>query len=214
MRAYLDDQPLELSGKPGGQTLAAAMEAGKLAADAAGRMIIEVWADGAAAPGEHLEDPPADDPYAGELRFISVVPAELVSSAMIEAAENLVRVREPQQAAAGALARGETGEAMKSVAVCLQAWESARKAMQDGCAVLGVTPTELVSEADAPRVARAIDDLLSALRDVQTAVQNQDVATLADVLAYDLDELSDTWEQLLRSMAELAGRAPAGGDLA
>jgi len=53
MRAYLDDQPLELDG----ESLTAAVVAGKRAADARGRLIIEVWADGEKAPAGGPADP-------------------------------------------------------------------------------------------------------------------------------------------------------------
>jgi len=198
MRVYLDDEPLELEG----ETLTAAVVAGKRAADARGRMIIEVWADGEPASSADLESPPDLEPYAGEVRFVSVEPAGLVAAAMDEAAENLERVREPQREAAAALSRGEASSAMQDVGVCLQAWESVRKAVQDGCSVLGRSPAELMpTEASAEACATAIEDLLTTLREVQRSVKEQDVASLADAMAYDLDELAETWSGLLGEMS-------------
>jgi hypothetical protein len=199
MRAYLDDQPLELEET----TLTAAVVAGKREADAKGRMIIEVWADGEKAPAEDLASPPERAPYAEEVRFVSVEPRALVAEALAEAAENLEAVREPQREAAAALARGETAEAMGLVGSCLKAWESARKSIQEGAGVLGVTPARLAGPgASEERCAAAIDDLLSALREVQRSIRDQDVASLGDVLEYDLDELAETWIELLVEMAE------------
>ncbi len=199
MRAYLDDQPLELEET----TLTAAVVAGKREADAKGRMIIEVWADGEKAPPSDLANPPGRAPYASEVRFVSVEPRALVAEALAEAAENLEAVRGPQREAAAALARGERGEAMGRVGSCLKAWESARKAIQEGAAVLGVTPAQLAGPgASEERCAAAIDDLLSALKEVQRSIQDEDVASLGDVLEYDLDELAETWIELLVEMAE------------
>ncbi len=198
MRAYLDDVPLEL----GGQTLTDAVVAGKRAADEQGRMIIEVWADGEPAPEADLSEPPDFVPYASEVRFVSVEPAGLVRAAMEEAAVNLEQIRQPQKDAAAALARGETAAAMGHVSVALQAWESVRRAVQDGSSALGVSPAGLLSSPDAEEVcATAIDDLLSALQEVQRAIKAQDVATLADTLEYDLDDLAETWSGLLTEMA-------------
>jgi len=207
MRAYLDDEPLELEG----ETLTAAVVAGKRAADARGRMIIEVWADGEPAPSADLESPPDAEPYAGEVRFVSVEPAGLVAAAMDEAAENLERVREPQREAAAALSRGETSSGMQDVGVCLQAWESVRKAVQDGCSVLGRSPAELMpTAASAEACATAIEDLLTTLREVQRSVKEQDVASLADAMAYDLDELAETWAGLLGEMSAGVRTVKAG----
>lgn len=198
MRAYLDDRPLELDG----QSLTAAVVAGKRAADERGRLIIEVWADGEPAPASDLSEPPATEPYAGEVRFVSVEPREVVASALEEAAQNLTLAAEPQSRAAEALARGEMGEAMQDVGLCLQAWESARKAVHDGSAVLGVAPAALTGDpASGAACAKAIDDLLRALREVQRAMTEKDIASLSDALAYDLGELGETWVGLLQEMA-------------
>jgi hypothetical protein len=205
MRAFLDDKPLEIEA----ETLTAAVLAGKREADAKGRMIIEVWADGEKAPAEDLADPPAREPYAEEIRFVSVAPRSLVAEALAEAAENLERVREPQREAAAALARGETSDAMGLVGTSLNAWQSARKAVQEGGEVLGVTPAQLAGPGEAEeRCAAAIDDLLAALREVQRSIRDQDVASLADVLEYDLDELAGVWVDLLAEMsASVRGNA-------
>ncbi len=201
MRAYLDDEPLELEG----QTLGAAVLAGRQAAESRGRMIIEVWADGAPAPPADLEELPDADPYAGEVRFVSAVPGALVAHALEEAADNLAGVRAAQTDAAAQLSRGETREAMTNVGEALRAWEIVRRAVQEGCAVLGVAPAELLSDEESrDACTRAIESLLEALREVQRAVGDQDVASLADTLAYDLDELAETWTGLLSDMASAA----------
>jgi len=201
MRAYLDDEPLELEG----QTLGAAVLAGRQAAESRGRMIIEVWADGSPAPPADLEELPAADPYASEVRFVSAVPGALVAHALEEAAENLAGVREAQTDAAAQLSRGETREAMTNVGEALRAWETVRRAVQEGCAVLGVAPADLLSDDESrDACTRAIEALLEALREVQRAVTDQDVAGLADTLEYDLDELAETWTGLLGDMASAA----------
>ncbi len=203
MRAYLDDEPIALDGG----TLSAAVVAGKRAAEAKGRMIVEVWADGAPAPPADLDDPPENDPYADEVRFVSADPGGLVAYALEEAADNLTGVRPSQVNAAACLARGETSEAMGDVADALRAWESVRRAVQDGCAALGVAPAELLERDNAEQeCAVAIEGLLDALREVQRAVNEQDVASLADVLEYDLEELAEAWGGLLAEMAAGARR--------
>lgn len=201
MRAYLDDEPLELEG----ETLGAAVLAGRQAAESRGRMIIEVWADGSPAPPADLEELPTADPYASEVRFVSAVPGALVAHALEEAAENLAGVRDAQTDAAAQLSRGETREAMTNVGEALRAWETVRRAVQEGCAVLGVAPADLLSDEESrDACTKAIEALLEALREVQRAVTDQDVAGLADTLEYDLDELADTWTGLLGDMASAA----------
>lgn len=198
MRAYLDDEPLDLEG----QTLAAAVVAGRRAADARGRMIIEVWADGEQTPAAHLEEPPPHEPYAGEVRFVSADPGALVAHALEEAGENVAGVRESQTTAATQLARGETGDAMGNVGSAVRAWESVLRAVQDGCAALGAEPWDLLGPTgDRGSCEQAITQLLEALREVQRSITDQDVASLADVLEYDLNELADTWAELLGAMS-------------
>lgn len=206
MRAYLDDEPLELDG----QTLGAAVLAGRKAAEEKGRMIVEVWADGSPAPAADLEEMPEVEPYADEVRFVSASPGALVAHAFEEAAENLDGAREAQVEAAAQLARGETADAMNNVATSLRIWESVRSAIQQGCSVLGVSPGELAGDDEATQ--GAINGLLEALREVQRAMADQDIAGLADTLEYDLDELAETWKELLGTMASTAYPSEQGSN--
>lgn len=198
MKVYLDDEPLAGAG----ESLTAALEAGREAAGSGGRVIVEVWADGAPAPEDDLANPPAREPYAVELKLVSAEPASVVADAFSLAAEALDEARRLQQAAAESLQTGETSEAMQSLRGALEVWEQVRRSVTDGCALLGVGPGEACDAAGSGADGAGLEELVAALMgrllDIKRAVASEDWSGLADVLAYDLDDEAVRWSAMLQ----------------
>jgi hypothetical protein len=202
VQAYLDDRPLAVAG----ETLADALRAGRALAVSAGRVIVEVQADGATVPGAHLSHPPADDPYASVLRLRTAVPSTLVRETLLEAAEVLPLVRSLQTSAAEQIQSGRTADAMTKLSEALRLWGDVRQVVHDGCALLGVPAME--GWGDDALTDRMASDLIARLTDLKRAVARQDWASLADLLAYELEEQALRWELAIRKMAgRLAARA-------
>jgi hypothetical protein len=193
MDIFLDDRMLDSSAT----TLPAAI------ADAMGqagdRLIIEVTADGAPIPPEHLEHPPTDEPYAGELRFVSADSLSLVRLTLHEAADSLDAALPEHVAIAEMFQVGDSVEALSKLTELLQVWIRIDQAL-NACrkvAGIGLSDPALADEFNA-----AADELAPRLAEIRDAVQAQDFTAAADVLAYDLPEHGERWVELLRRIAD------------
>lgn len=196
MRIYLDEDPLETEATTLAQGLQAAVEAAR----AQGRIIVEVEADGEPVADEELETPSDDPAYCDELRFVSAEPRSLVRVTMLDAADALEQTRRRCAQASEMLQTGQIAEALRDLAECLAAWETARRVVQEGCALLGV-PLDS-EEGLGPDAEEQVAALTETLEAVKAAVASQDWATLADLLAFELDEQAQAWRGAMQAMGE------------
>jgi hypothetical protein len=198
MHVYLDGDPLDGAGS----TLSSALAK---AADAAGeRLVIEAEADGALVPNDHLTEPPSNDPYAAELRLTSAHPRDLVSEALDEAAELLKGVEDAQRQAAELIQSGEIPQAMESLKVVLEGWSGAGRVMQLAEATPGV---DMPDEVGGESIEALTKELARLLGEVRGAMAQQDMTSVADVLAYDMDTLCDSWARALGALSLEIGNA-------
>ncbi len=199
VKVYLDNEALE----DAGQSLAAALEAGGAAARRRGRIVVEVYADGAAAPETHLSDPPTHEPYADELRLVTADPLLLVRSTMFDAADALESTNELHRHAATLLQTGSTVEAMQALGQTLHIWEIVRRGLTDSCSLLQLPVDQaLATELDTAVAERLTDELAAKLSEIRDALASEDWAALADLLAYDMADQVETWRDALRRFAE------------
>ena len=201
MRAFLDD--VELSPERG--TVAGAIEAGRVQAEGAGRVVIEVLADGASLSGAALEAPSDEAGAVAEVRMVSADPAALVRETLLDTADALEASRAEHASAAEAIQSGEGGAALRSVGELLEVWQAARRAIDQGSALLGV---DLTGGGEPAR--GLIDGLAAELEALRVAVTTQDWSTVADVVGYDLEPRAEAWVTLLREAAGRVGNGSAG----
>lgn len=194
MKVYLDGQPVSEAG----QTLASALDA--VRSSSRGRLVIEAQADGAPIPDAHLASPPESAPYAEELRFISADAVALVRESLLEAADLLPPAREQHQRLADLIASGEPESAIQQLGTLLAVWQQVMDTLQAVRSCEAVTlPAQ---EIDA--TATGLNDRLIELR---TCIERQDWSGLSDLLAYDLTEEAQRWEQLLATLARAVEHA-------
>lgn len=194
MKVYLDGQPVSEAG----QTLASALDA--VRSSSRGRLVIEAQADGAPIPDAHLASPPESAPYAEELRFISADAVALVRESLLEAADLLPPAREQHQCLADLIASGEPESAIQQLGTLLAVWQQVMDTLQAVRSCEAVTlPAQ---EIDA--TATGLNDRLIELR---TCIERQDWSGLSDLLAYDLTEEAQRWEQLLATLARAVEHA-------
>jgi hypothetical protein len=192
MDVYLDGEPL-----PGaGRTLATALEAAR--AQCPARLIVEAVADGAPVPAQDLESPPAQEPYAGELRLMSESVDVLVREALGSAGAALAEARGRHGACAELLRVGDIGGALDALRDVLTAWEGVRSALE----LCGRAPGDPLS--DEASIGVSVNDLAVRLTEVKRCLTAQDWATLADVLLYDLGPLSQRLERALLAVSDRA----------
>jgi len=195
MRVYLDD--VEIT--PTEPTLGACLTAGADQSRDAGRVVVEVWADGAPIPEEDLAEPPARSPYAAEVRLVSAEPRSLVRTVMLDVAETLDETCETQKRAADAIQIGQSSTGLTDLGESLRSWDTVRRVVEEGCALLRLPGA---GGADATVLEETlIVDLGQTLESVKEALAREDWALLADLLAYDLHDQAQRWQEELRRLA-------------
>ncbi len=202
MRVLLDGNEVQAR-EP---TLAGAIDAGRAAAEAAGRAIIEVAVDGQPVVGDRLEQPSSDSIDGAEVRLTSTDPVSLVTTTLLDAAEALESTRAQHAAIAEGLQAGETGPALEQLSSTLQVWQAAQDVLTRGWMLLGRDPSELKvpANAGADSVEQMVERLAVELREIKRALGDQDLAAVADVVGYELEPMAEHWVTLLR---DAAGRA-------
>lgn len=195
MRVFLDDAELTVP-EP---TLTAVLAAGSAASEARGRIVVEVWADGEPAPDEDLAQPPDRAPYAGEVRLITAEPRALVRSVLFDVADALEATRDTQRRAADLIQVGETGKGLHELGEALRSWDTVRRAVEEGAALLGMSVN---SDESSAIDGSLVEELGRTLTSVKQALSREDWALLSDLLMYDLEEQAQRWETELRRLAE------------
>lgn len=196
MKVFLDGEELAIEQL----TLKGALSAGLCVCEERGRIIVEVWADDALAPEADLAEPPETSPYAEEIRLISAEPRSLVRTVLLDVSEALSFTRQTQRQAADHLQVGENVAALNEIGDALRTWETVRRAVEEGCALLKA-PGDLSQESLLN--AALICDLVEKLTALKEALTNEDWPLLADLLAYDLDEHIERWQDELRRMSDV-----------
>ena len=176
-----------------GDTLSEALA---LAATAAGdRLVVGAQADGHEIPQADLEHPPGQASYAEELAVTTAAPNQLVSFALVQAADALTNLGEEQSAVAELLQVGQAQEAMSRLGHLVSVWQQVDQTIALARQAIGeALPTATFGEAS-----RELATHLGGMRD---ALESGDLTTVADLLAYDMDGLPERWSILLREAAE------------
>ena len=202
MRVLLDDQTVTIE-EP---TFAAAIAAGRRAAERRGRVLVEVSVDGRPAPESWLEDPAGEGREAAEVRLVSAEPVSLVQVTLLEVADALENVRAQQHRAAEWIQEDRLDQALGPLATVVATWTSVQQAVSNGAALLGLD-LATVETASGLRLSEMIEDLTGRLREVKAALQGQDWTAAADVLGYEMDERAVAWGEALRRLASAVGAA-------
>ena len=222
MQVFVDDQPV-LPPRP---TLAAALAAGREAAHARGRVVVEAARDGKPIPDAEL-DSPTDEPFEGEIRFVTAEPRTLVQTTLLDVADGMDELREIQIETAQLLQTGQYQDAFAQLSEAVGVWDTVRRVVEQGPALLNLSieslrvhaaprpdaPAGAGGAADAGQMVTAhIDALSRQLTDLKAALGARDWSSLADQLEGEMDDASRRWEAILRDIAaQLAAQAPGAG---
>lgn len=199
MQAWLDGDAL-VPEHPG---LRGALQAARLHAEARGRIVIEVLADGAPVANALLDEPPADDAGVATLHMVSADRRSFVSVTLSDARESLNDIRSGQQEAAGHVQAGRMDLASEPLRRVVTGWSIVRDVVDHAGALLGVDPAAVVIEApgDSPVLGGVcIQALAAQLTEVRRALSEQDWPSLSDALAYDMPGHADRWAALLDAL--------------
>ena len=203
MRVLLDGETISSHG----QSLAAAMEAGRVAAEASGRVIIEVLLNGEPVQGGDLERPSPEDAGNAEVRMTSSDPLELVRVSLLEAADTLESTRAAHSALAEEIQTGIGATTLEALAGTLSTWQAAQDVLLQGWALLGRDPMTLTPPADAgaDTVSGMVERLVGELRAIKRGLEDRDMTAVADSVGYELEPMTAQWASLLRTAANEVG---------
>ena len=201
MRAYLDDAPLQCER----DTLRAAFDAALTRAHEAGRLVVDVLADGQPVTQDVLRDPP-DDPTESEIRFVTADPADMVVRVLREASDAARQVGVEQVEVAEHLHGGRHDEARESLERVVLIWQAITQAVARASDLLGM---RLADEdlGDGVTLESALNSLKGDLQAVISTLSSEDWSGLADAVEYDLADHAKRWEELLMSAAQRVERA-------
>ncbi len=197
MRVFLDELLIDETAT----TLRAALTA---ASERAGsRLLVEATADGRPIPSQDLTAPPETNPYADEIRFMSADSALLIQAALYDAADMLENASASQAAAARMVQQGDLESALKEVGGIVECWSRVQQVIglvaQAREAGLDGSGADATFSGGLPGM---IKELTVGLSEMKRAVQAQDWAALADVLAFDLEEQAGRWRSWFGDLAQ------------
>lgn len=204
MRVFVDEQPVQVP-RP---TLAAAMEAGRAAAAARQRVIVEAKLDGVSVPDADLDEPTESPLGDADVRFVTAEPRALVRLGFLDTREALEGVADIQRAAAVDLQSGRLSEALTRIGEALGVWDAVRRVSHEGPALLGVGG-DCVMVDGRTLVSRA-NELAGCLGQVKAALSAQDWSFLADLMEGELTDAARAWRAVLADLAEQTARGRLG----
>jgi hypothetical protein len=189
MQIYLDEQRCDVHA----DSVAEAVTAAARIATARGRTITDVLVDGRRWNAEALGAAQAQDTAADEVRLSSANARDLVCQTFSDAAHALTEASELQRHAAELLQADRMADAMGDLGRAMEIWGSVHQAVDMGAemAALDLEPHRGV-----------IDGLAERLRSMRGALEQRDIAALADTLLYDLPDVVTEWRSLLHELTE------------
>lgn len=203
MKVFLDEQQIEVER----ESLRAAMSAAIGIANGAGRVVIEVYADGEPLPS-HLLDEPSDDPLSyGELRFTSAIPSVMVQQILLDAADALDRVREDQDSASAQIQAGQLADARRSLEQVVALWQLVVLAVQRGGALLDRDLTAIMAGDPPTPIKDRIGALRTDLEGLASALGDEDWSALSDNLEDEMGSRVEEWQAALKTMADEVAKA-------
>ncbi len=204
MRVYLDNRDMGVAAG----TLADGLKAGVAAAEAGGRVVIEMKADGAEIGDAELSR--AEEPTTiQELHLVSADARTLVRVTLYDAADALGEAKARQDSASELIQAGDTQKALDHLQEALGLWQLVRGTVDKSAELLSLRLDQTVvkgADGGELRLAEEADALKVSLGEIKSALESQDWSALSDALSYDMDRRAATWQRLLRALGDHIAR--------
>lgn len=163
------------------------------------QMVIRVRCDGHDVEGESLSGMLRRDTSSlARLEVYTGTRCDLVQDAMTQAAASLSATEAECHRAAELLTRGDASEGILALGECLRVWQQIHEAVGKSIQILqlDVENTRIGDDALADLIRRPRDVLVQ----VKEALQARDHVLLADVLEYELGEVTARWHRLIERL--------------
>jgi hypothetical protein len=193
MQLWIDDTQLDTV-----ESIELAFELARKHSEAAGRLIIDIQADGHPIDDALLDEPPTDTAGIAELRLTTTDHKAFLTETIHSAKDALELTSEDQKTAADLIRSGELEDAIESLKSVLEGWHAVRDVVGQSAALAEIEIDTLTIGSTTG--AACIDTLSKALADIRTALTKQDWASLGDAIEYDLADQIANWHTLLDTM--------------
>lgn len=195
MRVFIDETELDNN-----DSIADALDAAREHAENAGRLIVDIHADGESIDDELLDNPPSDSAGINELRLTTTDPVAFLVETFASARESLELVREDQSTAADHLRKGELEPAVEALNAILTGWQAVGEVVSQSAELADIDLNTF--EFGGTTASAAIEKLGDTLFEIRTNLTHQDWSSLGDAIEYDLDDLAKQWDALLEALAQ------------
>lgn len=172
------------------------------------RLLVAIRCDDRDAAGADIE-PMLAEPLAQfqRVEFTTASADDLAADLLEQISGLLAETRTVQSEVVELLAQGSTSRAIELLAGCLPVWSQSQEGLCRATEVLGLD-LDTVPFEGAP-VADFIRQLAEALASIRDALESRDYVALADVLAYEMEPVTQRWERL--NIALVAHAEPGVG---
>jgi hypothetical protein len=200
MQLWIDNTQLDTD-----DNLEAAFEIARKHAEDAGRLIIDIQADGQPIDDALIDTPPTDAAGINELRLTTTDYSAFLIETIESAKDALQLTGEDQTAAADGLRTGELAPAIESLKAVLEGWHAVRDVVGQAGALAEINiDTLAITDAKGKTITgdQCIDALSKTLAEVRDCLGRSDWSSLGDAIEYDLEEHIIAWNALLDAMIQ------------
>ncbi|MGB0717462.1 MAG: hypothetical protein ACPGXK_16415 [Phycisphaerae bacterium] len=198
MQIFIDDQQIEPAPQLFGTIEQSVRQLQQEVCDP-GRIVIAVRCNGEELQADNIAaelSKPIDNLQ--KLELFTGLPGQLVSDAMSQAAEMLTALEEHYKQVAEQLTDGRTNEGMSTLGACVQVWQQVHEAVGKSIAMLELNiegmMVQEVSFLDA--MGRPKEVLLQ----LKSALESGDHVLIADILQYELKDVTDLWHAVVATI--------------
>ena len=196
MRVTIDSKPIDV-GSAAGATLAELLRHVGRSLNDSGRVLFKVKLNGreVSPTGREGEQVLAET---DELELTSADPRQLARETLEQVGELFEQSRNSASQAAEHLQQGQISRAMEQLAGLVGLWSSAQQAVVQTSRLLSMDleKMQVAGESFAEHIGR----FQQQLQQIKSALQNRDYVSLADILNYELPDLTDRWQSLIKAV--------------
>lgn len=125
-------------------------------------------------------------------------PAIMALDALDQVEDQLRETDRLRSDAVDLLQRGQSSRAMEKLSGCFGIWQSAQESVLKVAQLLQID-LETVRAGDRP-LTEVLRDFGTQLRQIKTSLENRDFVTLADILTYEANEMSNQWREAFEAL--------------
>lgn len=164
-----------------------------------GRIAVSLTVDGDAPGSADLDAVrayPADD---RSVQIETADPRAMALDALAAMEAALGDADTLHQEAADLLQRNDIPAAMRSLSTCLGTWQQTQQCVTQSAALLAIDLNAF--SVDGQPLTEIVNGFSDQLREIRSALENQDYVSLSDILTYELSDTGAAWRQAIVALS-------------